>query len=137
YMAKSAALTSEFLKSLMAVGFMLTVGTVSKAIVNAGLLHSKEGLLLFKIIGFYLICSFFIRWLNASADLKISLKALNSWSKKLHSHISSDEVNSLIKKQVGASRIYYLCSLALVTVVQFTLALAAIYAEGILWYLNL
>lgn len=136
FMDKSAALSSELLKSLLTIGFVFTVGTISKAIVNEKLLHSQEGLLLFKIIGVYLITSFFVRWLNASAELKIAFKALYSWSKKLHSHISTDEVNNLIAQQTKWSRAFYLASLAIVAYIQCALGLAAFYAEGVLWYLG-
>lgn len=137
YMEKSASLSAELLKSLMAIGFVFTVGTVSKAIVNAELFHSKEGLLLFKVIGMYLVVSFFINWLHSSAELKIAFRALQSWSKKLHNHIPTKEVDKLIKKQIIWSRLFYLTSLALVAAIQHTLALAAYYAEGVLFILGL
>ncbi|MEZ8147608.1 hypothetical protein [Enterovibrio norvegicus] len=137
YMAKSASLSAELLKSLMAIGFVFTVGTVSKAIVNAELFHSKEGILLFKVIAIYLVVSFYINWLHSSAELKISFKSLQSWSKKLHNHIPTKEVDNLIKKQIIWSRLFYLTSLALVTAIQHTLALAAYNAEGVLFTLGL
>ncbi|EKO3811027.1 hypothetical protein NTE10_002915 [Vibrio harveyi] len=137
FMEKSASLSSELLKSLLTIGFVFTVGTISKAIVNEQLLHSREGLLLFKIMGIYLIASFFIRWFNASAELKIAEGALASWSKKLHSHIPTEEVSSLIAQQTKWSRRFYLSSLALVTYIQCALGLAAYWSEGIFWYLGL
>ncbi|WP_318438139.1 hypothetical protein [Photobacterium leiognathi] len=136
FMDKSAALSSELLKSLLTIGFVFTVGTISKAIVNEKLLHSKEGLLLFKLIGIYLIISFFIRWLNASAELKIASNSLNSWSKKLHSHISTEEVNNLISQQTRWSRLFYLVSLSAVAYIQCALGLAAFYSQGVFWYLG-
>lgn len=134
---KAASLSSELLKSLMAIAFMFTIGTMSKAIVMEELFHSKEAHLLFKIIGIYLICSFFIRWLNASSELRVASNALNSWAKKLHNHIPTTEVTSLLNKQTRWSRYFYVASLAVVTAIQGTIALAAFYIEGILWYLNL
>lgn len=134
---KAASLSTELLKSLMAIAFMFTIGTMSKAIVMGELLHSKEAHLLFKIIGIYLICSFIIRWLNASSELKVASNALNSWAQKLHNHIPTTEVTSLIKNQTRWSRYFYVASLAVVTAIQGTIALAAYYIEGILWYLNL
>ncbi|HIF9272855.1 TPA: hypothetical protein ACX6QR_000835 [Photobacterium damselae] len=137
FMDKSAGLSSELLKSLLTIGFVFTVGTISKAIVNEKLLHSAEGILLFKLIGIYLIASFFIRWLNASAELKISYNSLRSWSKRLHNHISTSEVNKLITKRVKWSRIFYLVSLGIVTFIQCLLGLAAYYSQGIFWYLGI
>ncbi len=137
FMEKSSNLSSELLKSLLTLGFVFTVGSVSKAVVNQELLHSKEGILLFKIMGIYLMVSFFIRWLNASAELKIAHSALNSWSKKLHSHISTDEIKNLINQQVKYSKLFYHCSLGIVLFIQGSLALASYYASGILSYLGL
>ncbi|NVH47349.1 hypothetical protein [Photobacterium damselae] len=137
FIEKSASLSSEMLKSLMAIAFIFTAGTVSKAIVNGNLLHSKEGYLLFKIISIYLIVSFFIRWLNASIEIKIALGSLSCWSKTLHNYISQKEVDDLIKSQIKLPKLCYLVSLGLVTVVQFYIALAAFYIEGTLWFLNL
>jgi hypothetical protein len=70
FSSKAFSLASELLKSLLAIGFVFTVGSVSKAVVNGGLLTSNEGQVLFKLASAYLIVSFFFGWLNASADLK-------------------------------------------------------------------
>lgn len=134
---KAASLSGELLKSLMAIAFVFTVGTMSKAIVLGDLLHSRESHILFKIIGLYLIFSFIIRWLNASSELKVSEQALRSWSKKLHNHISTQDVQDLINSHTRWSKYFYYASLAIVTGVQGTIALAAFYIEGVLWYLNL
>jgi len=134
---KALVLASELLKTFLAIGFIFTIGTVSKAIVSQQLLHSHEGLLLFKAISVYLVASFFIRWLNASADLKISDKALKSWSSKLHSHIPTKEVNQIINDQTCWSKAFYLCSLAFVAAVQLSVATAAFYAEVTLRWLGL
>ncbi|MBB1273982.1 hypothetical protein [Psychromonas sp. SR45-3] len=134
---KTSLLSSELLKTLLAICFVFTVGTISKAIINNQLLHSNEGLFLFKVISIYLAMSFFIRWLNISADLKISYRALNDWSNKLHSHISVEEVKNEIDKQTFWSKVFYRCSLAFVATVQLSIALAAYYAEGVLKLLGL
>jgi len=134
---KALVLASELLKTLLTIGFIFTVGTISKAIVNQQLLHSPEGLVLFKAISIYLVASFFVRWLNASADLKISDKALKSWSSKLHSHISTKEVSQLIDDQTRWSRVFYFCTLAFVASVQFSVAIAVFYAESTLKLLGL
>jgi len=126
---KALILATEFLKTFLAIGFIFTIGAVSKAIVTQQLLHSNEGILLFKAISIYLVVSFFIRWLNASADLKISDKALKSWSSKLHSHISTKEVSQIIDDQTCWSKVFYLCSLAFVAAVQLSVAIAAFYSE--------
>jgi hypothetical protein len=116
---------------------MFTVGTISKAIVNNKLLHSPEGQLLFKVVGVFLVFSFFIRWLNASADLKISEKALRSWSSKLRSHISNDDVDKLIKEQTSWSKWFYRFSLAIVTAIQLSVAYAAYHSANTLLILGL
>jgi hypothetical protein len=134
---KTLSLASELLKSLLTIGFMFTVGTISKAIVNNKLLHSPEGQLLFKVVGVFLAFSFFIRWLNASADLKISEKALRSWSVKLHSHISNDDVDKLIKEQTSWSKWFYRFSLAIVTAIQLSVAYAAYHSSDTLLILGL
>jgi len=134
---KTLSLASELLKSLLTIGFIFTVGTVSKAVVNNQLLHSLEGQFLFKVVGIFLIFSFVIRWLNASADLKISEKALKSWSGKLHSHISREDVNKLIKSQTIWSKIFYWFSLATVTAIQISIAYAAYYSNDTLLILGL
>lgn len=134
---KTLSLASELLKSLLTIGFMFTVGTISKAIVNNKLLHSPEGQLLFKVVGIFLVFSFFIHWLNASADLKISEKALRSWSDKLHSHISNDDVNKLIKEQTTWSKWFYRFSLAIVTAIQLSVAYAAYHSADTLLILGL
>jgi len=129
YSEKSLSLASELLKTLLTIGFIFTVGTVSKAIVNEELLHSKEGLLLFKIIAVYLTFSFVFRWLHASADLKISKSALESWSSSLHNYISSKDIETLITKNIFWSRFFYLVILAIVEIVQLTIALFAYHAD--------
>ena len=134
---KALLLASELLKSLLTIGFIFTVGTVSKAVVNNQLLHSPEGQLLFKVVAIFLIFSFFIRWLNASADLKISECALKSWSGKLHSHISREDVNKLINSRIFWSKIFYWSSLAVVTTVQVSIAYIAFFSENTLMLLNL
>jgi len=134
---KALVLASELLKTLLTIGFIFTVGTVSKAIVSQQLLHSPEGLMLFKAISIYLVASFFVRWLNASADLKISDKALKSWSSRLHNHISTKEVDQLIEGQTRWSKVFYLCSLAFVAFVQLSVAIATFYAEVTLKMLGL
>ncbi|MFA0629932.1 hypothetical protein AB4589_19340 [Vibrio sp. 10N.222.49.A3] len=134
---KAASLSGELLKSLMAIAFVFTVGTMSKAIVLGELLHSKESHILFKIIALYLIFSFIIRWLNASSELKVAEQALNSWSKKLHNHISTQDVQDLINSHTRWSKYFYYASLAIVTGVQGTIAIAAFYIEGVLWYFSL
>jgi len=134
---KTLSLASELLKSLLTIGFIFTVGTVSKAVVNNQLLHSSEGQILFKVVGVFLIFSFVIRWLNASADLKISEKALKSWSGKLHSHISREDVTALIKSQTRWSKVFYRFSLAIVTAIQMSIAYAAIYSNSTLLILGL
>lgn len=134
---KALVLASELLKTLLTIGFIFTVGTVSKAIVHGQLLHTSEGLILFKAISIYLVASFFIRWLSASADLKISEKALKSWSSKLHSHISTKEVSQLIDDQTHWSRVFYFCTLAFVSSVQLSVAIAIFYAESTLNLLGL
>tara|TARA_Y100000588_G_scaffold185836_1_gene199692 strand:+ start:2941 stop:4389 length:1449 start_codon:yes stop_codon:yes gene_type:complete len=134
---KTLLIASELLKSLLTIGFIFTVGTVSKAVVNNQLLHSPEGQVLFKVVSIFLVLSFLIRWLNASADLKISEKALKSWSGKLHSHISREEVNALIKSRTFGSKVFYLFSLAVVTTIQLSIAYAAFYSGDTLRLLNL
>lgn len=134
---KTSQLSSELLKSLIALCFIFTVGTISKAIVNNQLLHSTEGLFLFKVISIYLVMSFFVKWLNISADLKISYCALNDWSNKLHSHISVNEVKAEIEKQTRWSKTFYYCSLAFVATIQLTIALAAYFAQDTFWLLGL
>lgn len=134
---KTLSLASELLKSLLTIGFMFTVGTISKAIVDNKLLHSPEGQLLFKVVGVFLVFSFFIRWLNASADLKISEKALRSWSGKLHSHISSDDIDKLIKEQTTWSKWFYRFSLAIVTAIQLSVAYAAYHSADTFLILGL
>lgn len=119
---RAFSLASELLKSLLTIGFIFTVGTVSKAIVNNALLHSPEGQMLFKLAGIFLGVSFFVRWLNASADLRVSEKALRSWSNKLHNHISTSEVKELITSQIKWARIFYLVSLAITGFVQVHIA---------------
>ncbi|WP_217898844.1 hypothetical protein, partial [Vibrio sp. V11_P1A41T118] len=76
---------------------------------------------MFKIIGLYLIFSFIIRWLNASSELKVSEQALRSWSKKLHNHISTQDVQDLINSHTRWSKYFYYASLAIVTGVQGTI----------------
>ncbi|MCU7977808.1 hypothetical protein L5M43_21605 [Shewanella sp. SW36] len=134
---KSLSLASESLKSLLTIGFIFTAGTISKAIVNNQLLHSKEGQLLFKIVGIYLVFSFLIRWLNSSADLKVSEQALKSWSKKLHDHISSQEIVDLIKKQTFWSKMFYWFSLAIVTAFQVSIAYVLFNSASTLFILGL
>jgi len=134
---KTLSIASELLKSLLTIGFIFTVGTVSKAIVNSQLLHSPEGQLLFKVVGVFLIFSFVIRWLNASADLKISENALKSWSGKLHSHISREDVNELIKLRIRWSKIFYLFSLAVVTAIQISISYLAFFSTDTLFILSL
>ncbi|MAJ39676.1 hypothetical protein [Pseudoalteromonas tetraodonis] len=134
---KTLLIASELLKSLLTIGFIFTVGTVSKAVVNNQLLHSPEGQVLFKVVSIFLILSFLIRWLNASADLKISEKALKSWSGKLHSHISREEINTLIKSRTFWSKAFYLFSLAVVTTIQISIAYTAFYSGDTLRLLNL
>lgn len=119
---KAFSLASELLKSLLTIGFIFTVGTVSKAVVNNGLLHSPEGQMLFKLAGVFLGVSFFVRWLNASADLKVSERALRSWSNKLHNHIPTEEVDQLIDSQIFWSKVFYLTSLAITGLVQVHIA---------------
>jgi hypothetical protein len=134
---KAFSLASELLKSLLAIGFIFTVGTVSKAVVHSALLHSPEGKILFKIAGIYLVLSFFIRWLNASADLKVSESALKSWSGKLHNHISTQEINKLINSRIKWSKRFYLVSLAVVTMLQICIAYLVFDSENTLMLLGL
>ncbi len=125
---KAFSLASELLKSLLAIGFVFTVGSVSKAVVHGGLLSSNEGQVLFKLASAYLVVSFFFGWLNASADLKISESALKSWSKKLNSHISFKEVEDLIKDQIFWSKWFYRATLFVVTLLQFSIVILMYYA---------
>jgi hypothetical protein len=134
---KSLSLASESLKSLLTIGFIFTAGTISKAIVNNQLLHSREGQLLFKIVGIYLVFSFLIRWLNSSADLKVSEQALKSWSRKLHDHISNEEIVTLIKKQTFWSKMFYWFSLAIVTAFQVSIAYVSFNSASTLFILGL
>ncbi|GAC12224.1 hypothetical protein [Paraglaciecola chathamensis] len=119
---KAFSLASELLKSMLTIGFIFTVGTISKAVVNNALLHSDEGIILFKIAGIYLSVSFFIRWLNASADLKVSEMALKSWSGMLHNHISVKDLNKLIDSHLIWSKFFYWGSLFTVGLFQLGIA---------------
>lgn len=134
---RAFSLASELLRSLLAIGFVFTVGTVSKAVVNSALLHSPEGKILFKIAGVYLVLSFFIRWLNASADLRVSESALKSWSGKLHNHISTEEINKLISSRVIWSKCFYLVSLSMVAFLQLCIAYLVFDSENTLLLLGL
>lgn len=134
---KAFTLASELLKSLLTIGFIFTVGTVSKAVVNQGLLSSPEGQILFKIAGVFLFVSFFVRWLNASADLKVSESGLFSWSNKLHNHIATEEVKSLINSQINWSKTFYLISLAVTGVLQISIAYLVYNSETSLMLLGL
>ena len=128
FSSKAFSLASELLKSLLAIGFVFTVGSVSKAAVNGGLLSSSEGQVLFKLASAYLVVNFFFGWLNASADLKISETALKRWSKKLNSHISFKEVEDLINEQIYWSKLFYRATLLVVTSLQFSIAILMYYS---------
>lgn len=134
---KAASLSGELLKSLMAIGFMFTVGTMSKAIVQEQLLHTRESHFLFQAIAIYLIVSFLIRWLSASTELRIAERALKSWSQKLHNHLSTDEVNELIKSQTMSSKRLYGVSLWVVALIQGSFVVAAFNIEKVLCFLQL
>lgn len=93
--------SSSFLKDLLAMGFVLTAGVLSRRIVNEDVLKSEAAEILFTSFGFYLILSLSLHLFHGITSFSQSKSLFYYWKEILCSHMSIEDLKERINKSLS------------------------------------
>lgn len=107
-------LTKGLITDVLSLGFLFSLTMFARvALGRAELLHSQQIGFLFKMIAVYLVIAFVFRFWNAKKSLDFAENQFDEWSKKLHNHISTNEI-SFIKAKLTVDPIRHFESVSAV-----------------------
>jgi signal transduction histidine kinase len=93
------SLSKGLITDLLSIGFIFSLTMFARIALNKQeLLFSPQISLLFNLIAGYLIIAFIFRFWNARKSLTFAETQFDEWSKRLHNHISSDEIKTIKSK---------------------------------------
>jgi hypothetical protein len=108
------SLSKGLITDFLSIGFIFSLTMFARiALNNQSLLFSPHVSFLFNLIACYLIVAFVFRFWNARKSLAFAETQFDEWSKRLHNHISSDEIK-LIKSKMTVNPIAHFESVSAV-----------------------
>ncbi|MFQ3191528.1 MAG: hypothetical protein ACI936_002669 [Paraglaciecola sp.] len=137
YSNSAIELSSGFIKDLLSIAFIFTVGSVAKAIVYKTLLSSSEASTFFKVIGVYFVFSFVTRCMHANSALEQTSTLLEQWSLKLRTHIAESEIKQLIESSIKKPKSHYETTRCFIGTCHFFLVLICFNSANVLKSLGL
>lgn len=129
YISSTNEYILSFLRDILTFAFILTVGVVSKKIVNENLLFSKEADIFFKAFAIYLAFSLLLRLWHFIFVVKQAEKLIISWKNIVRNHMSAQELKEHIRNALSSAKLNF-------KIVLFVVSLLYIFMSIISWNSN-
>jgi len=121
--------SSSFLKDLLAMGFVLTAGVLSRNIVQQEVLKSEEAEILFKAFGLYLALSLFLKFSHGVSSFLQSQSLFYYWREVLSTHMSIDDLEERINTSLKPIKIRFWATYIFISLLYLVLAVFSFNAK--------
>lgn len=129
FVSTSNNFAGSLLTDILALAFVLTAGVVSRRFIAEDALRSPEAVILFKSFSVYLAIAMLLRVWGAISVSLISARLFTDWKKIVRSHMSADELQSMIDNSLFPVKVNFWISCGVIVSTYILMALACWNAE--------
>lgn len=135
YISKTNEYILGFLKDILSFAFILTVGVVSKKLIDENLLFSQEATIFFRGFSVYLLCSFVLRLWHFWVAVSQTEKLVTYWKNIVRNHMSSEELKDFISNGLDGVKKQFKKIIIIVSILYFVMIGCSWFSTSVLGYI--